>query len=1110
VQDEKASKWSKSLSALSTLGASGTGARFPGGGGNHSYANHQSFGSRGSESTGSGEDSQPWNHNYLQLLQQQNNGQRKTHRRTLSNSLTERNTMTSQSEMGTSTSTRRNPRRASMTQLSSSSRSNMEQSLDFASLSMNILPDHASSRVHLDQQQESAGDLAGSNQTHKSGLRRPSGGCLADPQDVSLSLSQVLIMDDNAASLGAHQHHPTSPDTPSSKTNTKSSPSEKQLEDDSPHKSPSRSKKRSSKNKHSSSKDNEDEDDLAQSSKSRRSSSNNRRSRSKSKSKSSSSSKDKDNDNCDKKSTDIDESSKSKSSRRSKSKSQKSSKSKESKDSHTYDNGSAISGKTNHEPGKKEEDDAGVSLNEVSVVSSTHTTDDKTLAPAAVKPGMDVSEISLDNSSASGTRMRDLSGQTMSTDNSGNNNDDDLVEQMEDNSGGSASTSRGRIGRSMSSSDSRRHQRSHSLNRDPRRGVSRSRSTLSRRPMRRPSSTFQSTLGNSDKDNDNSDSYNDGSMAENSRQGRSMRDSSMRSSSMRDTSIRRRRSASTRRSHSASRRRGAGSALRTRSSNSGDLVSRRPSLDGLDIVLDALEQNGDRNPTMGNGSHNEPKTTTVSLAGLNQLPGTDGGSAARTADDGNESIVSGTESVQSKGSRVGKFAKRMSRTLAFGGKGRSNKGDKEMMDAAAAITAEFGALSDSAEGFFEEDTDKDGSNKSHEHRLPPRKSSFDKFMSKRTGGSVKSKNKSKVNTKDQSPQQDHVAASEEPEFDDLADAVEDKKKKRGSVMSKIKKGVGKRIKRKKKKKSKDGEALESDDSDSETEDVHGSEYSRDSSDQSRSELDDSEALGESSEAGDFAQLQIKGDRAAVAMCDGSNDDELEAVSEEGENSPYTPRRNRNRNIPSRSISRNRRGADRQRQSLAAMLDYSAPAGSTRRVGGDEEHSVQASPARNRLGPRQSPSVMLDHSAPAGSTRRGGNDEESMQVSVSSRLRRRSGRIQRNKSDPMDSSSANHKTKDVKRSQSLIARTPKSEKGKKTKRSKSAGARSSVKKNKKGDEEEPQFDWAAYADTEKEQAAADTEAEETSPEKHDKEKKSKGKKLTGGLSKLVFYHQKVAT
>jgi hypothetical protein len=39
----------------------------------------------------------------------------------------------------------------------------------------------------------------------------------------------------------------------------------------------------------------------------------------------------------------------------------------------------------------------------------------------------------------------------------------------------------------------------------------------------------------------------------------------------------------------------------------------------------------------------------------------------------------------------------MSRKLTFGGKGKPNKGDKEMMDAAAAITDELGELSDSEE-----------------------------------------------------------------------------------------------------------------------------------------------------------------------------------------------------------------------------------------------------------------------------------------------------------------------------------------------------------------------------------------------------------------------------
>lgn len=306
---------------------------------------------------------------------------------------------------------------------------------------------------------------------------------------------------------------------------------------------------------------------------------------------------------------------------------------------------------------------------------------------------------------------------------------------------------------------------------------------------------------------------------------------------------------------------------------------------------------------------------------------------------------------------------------------------------------------------------------------------------------------------------------------DVAEASEDgvnendlskAKKGRASVMFSAIKKVGKLTKKKKKKdkKDKNAEALDSD-SESEGEELaEGSGYSGGTLDRSGSETGE---IGDS-HSENFAQVNFEGDKASVSMCGGDQSEETV---------PITPTRIRQRR--SSAVNMRRQRADRQRaQSLHAVLGNSAAM-----TGGDDDSSVQGSVATSdtRMRSRRAQSLR--------------------------------GRIQRNKGENGNTEVGSKKSVDVKRAKSLKSRIEasptKAEKSKKIQRSKSVVVVSPRASKNVAENELPAFDWQAYS----------AENQKAAPVKkpRDRRKSTKAKELdkrmSGGLSKLIYHQQGVA-
>lgn len=278
-----------------------------------------------------------------------------------------------------------------------------------------------------------------------------------------------------------------------------------------------------------------------------------------------------------------------------------------------------------------------------------------------------------------------------------------------------------------------------------------------------------------------------------------------------------------------------------------------------------------------------------------------------------------------------------------------------------------------------------------------------------------------------------------------------KKGRAKSMFSAIKK-VGKLTKKRKKKDKKDktGEALDSD-SESEGDELRESENSAGTLDQSGSDGGESDS---------FAQVQFDGDKASVSMS-GSNDAE-DAL-------PSTPTRSRQRR--SSAVDMRRQRADRQRaQSLHAVL------GNSMNRPFDDDTSVQGSAKTadtTRIRSRRAQSLRTRI------PRRGENDagEEAAQVKPS---------------------------KDLRRAKSLKVRieVKSPEKLKRIRRSKTAemAAMKNIEEN-----EEPAFDWQTYS--------ADNNLAPGKKAARDRKKSTKAKELdkrmSGGLSKLIYHQQEVA-
>jgi hypothetical protein len=279
--------------------------------------------------------------------------------------------------------------------------------------------------------------------------------------------------------------------------------------------------------------------------------------------------------------------------------------------------------------------------------------------------------------------------------------------------------------------------------------------------------------------------------------------------------------------------------------------------------------------------------------------------------------------------------------------------------------------------------------------------------------------------------------------------VKKSKKKRASVMlSKIKK-VGSKLTRKKKKKNKDlkgAEALDSD-SDSDDDDIQGSEYSGGTQERSHSNEDDDNV--------DFAQLRIDGDAASMAMCS----------SDRSEPQPISQIKGRQRRTS--AVIRRHTIADRQRsQSLQAVLGGAGNGYGTR---GDDATKADEDAA-----------VMMDT--------------------------KRARRVQSLRGRPGQGDHAGARLgSDVKRHQSLKMRIEgengvKGDKGKRLRRSQS-GDPSMVGRVDGDDEIAPPFNWKAYG-----------AEKETSQNRKGKEKRKPqgGKRMSGGLSKVIYCGQTVSS
>ena len=288
------------------------------------------------------------------------------------------------------------------------------------------------------------------------------------------------------------------------------------------------------------------------------------------------------------------------------------------------------------------------------------------------------------------------------------------------------------------------------------------------------------------------------------------------------------------------------------------------------------------------------------------------------------------------------------------------------------------------------------------------------------------------------------------------------KKGRASVMFSAIKKVGKLTKKKKKKdkKDKNAEALDSD-SESEGEELpEGSGYSGGTLDRSGSETGE---IGDS-HSENFAQVNFEGDKASVSMCGG--DESEEAV-------PSTPTRIRQRRASAVNMRRQR--ADRQRaQSLHAVLGNSVA-----KAGGDDDSSVQGSVATSdtRMRSRRAQSLR--------------------------------GRIQRNKGENGNTEVGPKKNVDIKRAKSLKGRIENSptkpEKSSKIRRSKSVAIVSPRASKNIEENELPAFDWQAYSAQNKKAAPV------KKPRDRRKSTKAKelDKRMSGGLSKLIYHQQGVA-
>eukprot|EP00797_Seminavis_robusta_P014754 Sro221_g091010.2 (586) ;mRNA; r:43906-45663 len=464
--------------------------------------------------------------------------------------------------------------------------------------------------------------------------------------------------------------------------------------------------------------------------------------------------------------------------------------------------------------------------------------------------------------------------------------------------------------------------------------------------------------------------------------------------SMRDVSSRRRRTISNRRG-AGPRRRGSEPDL-SEASTADEILS---SLDPNDIKIVGSNDSSDK----GRSSKRN------SLAGLSKLQQSPKGS-----DDDDDDDTSVAESVKSttKKSRMGKFARKVGRKLTMKKKKKKKEDGNDTGD-------------DDDEDETEADMD-----------LQSLADEYDK-------------------EEEVIEEQKRISGGFEASFselDDLADDPEEKKskKKRGSIMvfKKFRKVGSKMAKKKKKKKDSKGSEVLGSDSDSDNDELEllGSEYSGGTMDRSQS----GSSSDEDEDGQDFAQLQIDGDKASIAMC--GSDASLE-VPQKGRQarSAATMRRHR---------------ADRQRaQTLQAVLG--TPNGQ-RRGNGDDDGSVMT-------------------------TERGARARRNKSL--------RTGRIPRANRGDDDGMSAS-RLGDTRRHKSLKGRVVGEVEDVKT--PKKVRRTKSVEGISKHDEDDspPPFDWEAYS--------AEQETKKGKDKKKTKTDIANTRRMTGGLSKVIYASQTVAS
>ena len=670
-----------------------------------------------------------------------------------------------------------------------------------------------------------------------------------------------------------------------------------------------------------------------------------------------------------------------------------------------------------------DDDDGG----ESSASSKPAKGEKKVEGNAAPRPGMDVSELSVDES----TGMRDGS----------------------DLSSSSRSARRGRSSTPGTLGGESGHSQRSSRSQSVKRGVSRSAST---RSQSRSASVRRRRAAAHPRPN-KADSMEDGSMQNSSMRSQSFRDSSRRktrdsNASLRDGSFRdgsrRRRSISTRRVPGRRSQRRVGDDDDQSVASTADEVLSSLDVSEIEIIGEVGKGESSPMPDDSRSSIYDKKqkrpsvigSTNKSLAGLSQLESA-GEDADKTLDESGDSVSDSVQSSATKKSRMSKFAKSVGRKL----KGKKGKSKKETDTAAEMATA--GGVDDSSEGDEDEmnelmvdnelaalAAEYDAEEEELENGVPSRTNSFE----------------STVSGDDPSEISENAADDNE--------VPKSKKKARKSVMFSAIKKVGKLTKKKKKKKKKNkkdknSEALDSDsESESEGDELRGSENSAGTLDQSVSDE------GDQSER--FAQVQFDGGEASVSI---SGADEAEEAV------PNTPTRNRPRRASAVNMRRQR--ADKQRaQSLHAVLGNSVS------VVGDDDNSVQGSvkTTDTRIRSRRAQSLR--------------------------------GRIQRTKGD-------NGNTEDVQAGskKGLKGRievnpsSPNTEKSKRIRRAKSAEIVSAPAIKNIEENEVPAFDWQAYS--------ADTKKAAPAKKARDRRKSTKAKELdkrmSGGLSKVIYHQQGVA-